>query len=220
MDPNKYIPPEVCREHAQSVLCTAWGKSALLNLKSHWVPHGCSWVHDSVRLVSHCPGLHTKSLSFLYFLTWWMTSKLTAMWVIKAFRSVCPSSFIFFFCLAPESQWWCWFSDLLASLQAFDHADYLLKSISSQQISLRQAVFSHDLHFIAQLSLHSVAALGSLSNLGLFAEICRHGAGLTFFPSLLLIIQTKICALCFRCDPNSLFWRFCRLQVPKVKPSP
>lgn len=137
-----------------------------------------------------------------------------ATWVIKAFGSVCPSSFIFF-CPAPESQWWCWFSDLLASLQAFDHADSLLKSISSQQVSLRQAMFPYDLHLIAQLSLHS----GGLRQLEQLRSAGMH-AGLTFFLSLLLILQTKICALCFRCDPNSLFWRFCRLQVPKVKPSP
>lgn len=96
-----------------------------------------------------------------------------AMWVIKAFGSVCPSSFIFF-CPAPESQWWCWFSDLLASLQAFDHADSLLKSISSQQVSLRQAMFPYDLHLIAQLSLHSVAASGSLSNWDL--QACMLGS--------------------------------------------
>lgn len=37
--------------------------------------------------------------------------------------------------------------------------------------------------------------------------------------ALLLLLLIKIPASCFRCDPNCHFWRFCRLQVPKEKPS-
>lgn len=104
-----------------------------------------------------------------------MTSKLIGQceW-LKPLDMSAQVPFFFFFCLVPESEWWCWFLVLLTSLQAFDHAGYLLKSTSPQQVSLRQAVFSHDLHLIAQLSLLSVAVLGSLNNLDSVTEVCRH----------------------------------------------
>lgn len=59
-------------------------------------------------------------------------------------------------------------------------------------------------------------------NSGLLAVIRRHVCQadlLSLSRALLRVIRTKVCALCFRCDPNCRFWRFCRLQAPKVKPS-
>lgn len=95
------------------------------------------------------------------------------------------------------------------------------KNTSLQQVSLRQTMYPHDLQLIPWLSAQCLAWCEStrvdLGNL-IRRRTCQ-GDMLSLSRRLLLAIQTKLCALCFRCDPNCRFWRFCRLQAPKVKPS-
>lgn len=198
MDPNKYIFPKVCTEQTWFVHCTYWADAGAAPGALLWMHRPCHETNDWV--------------------VWWVTAwdwggmtKLMGQWVIKAFTAGRPNSLALFL----SCNW------VRMIVLIFSPSNFFLSICpcrllvrKEHQPSAGQPGASRVPHHL-QPNPSSVqgqwdAVQGQWDTVrGQWdAATC---ARVTF--------KQNSALLCFRCDPNCHFWRFCRLRAPRVKPS-
>lgn len=140
---------------------------------------------------------------------------------------------VFFLCLALESEWLlvsspsdsfvsiCPGRVLLtkkpaASSCAWGKQHFPTSSNSHHDLPLTMTSLSHH---DCQLCAWGQSCTGWLGQLGFISCHVVPGRGAFSPQSTALCYSNKTLLFVGRCDPNCHFWRFCKLQVPKVKPS-